>query len=413
MPTEGALLRIVDTLLDRVDAIAEAAVQDTLKQEEAYRGLVPPDDYREAARDTMELTLCRLAGRKPPAQLMRVEEILGERRAEQGIPLEIFIRTIHRDFQVVWQELRAEADQGEATDTAALVNGATALWEAVELSATRSATAYRHAESRMARRHERQRLLLLEALLEGSGPSTGGVIDAARALGIRENDQFVVAAIDDRARQVSGASQAERALATDGRRSVWRSRADCSVGLIMCGQHSPAQVAETLSTLPVRAGVSHRFDAVGQAPLASSLAVMAMQTIPAAANRVALIDDQLPEALVSCHPELSQRLVETALGPVLTLGDVERDRLLETARVFIDSESVEQASERLFCHRNTVLYRIRQWEQLTGRSLRSLRYASELRLALHAHARAGSGPAESVAPQQEAPEPPAPTPARR
>jgi PucR C-terminal helix-turn-helix domain len=391
MAAQQALPRIVGALLDRVDAIAEGAVDETMRQEDSYRGLVPPEDLREAARDTIELTLCRLGDRPPRPQLLQVEQILGERRAEQGVPLEAFIRTFHRDFHVLWDALRAEADGDDEDDRAALLSSAGMLWEAVELSSSRSVEAYRHAESRMARRNESQRQMLLEALFEGKGPSASAPTEAAQALGVPEHDCFIVAALDDRRGQISGAAQAETALANTGHRSVWRSRADCSLGLILAGELTPADVSAILSSLPLRGGLSYRFEWVRDAPLASMLAGLALRTVPAQASSVALLDERLPEALVSTHPELAERIVEVTLGPLLELGESERARLLETVRAFIDSDSVEETAARLFCHRNTVLYRIRQWEELTGRSPRSLGYAAELRLALHAHGRVASG----------------------
>jgi hypothetical protein len=386
MTAPRTLPRIAGAVIEHLDDLAERATAETMRQEQAYRELVPPDDLRQAARDTMELTLWRLTRRAPPPRLARVEEILGERRAEQGVPLEDLMRTFHRDFQVLWEALLTEAKTGDERESGALLGGARRLWEAVELSASRSVQAYRDAESRMARRDWRRRQMLLEGLFEGRHFSASAAREAAQTLRIPEFGRFVVSAVDDRGHQVSGAAQGEAALTSIGRRSVWRSRPDCSVGLILCGDTPVGELAAVLSQVPVRGALSHPFESIRETPLATTLAILGLQSVATHANDVVLLDDRLPEALVCTHYELADRLVHTTLGAVLGLGDAERERLIGTMRTFLDCDSVEEAATRLYCHRNTVLQRLRRWEELTGRSPRALRYAAELRLALHAHA---------------------------
>jgi len=58
------------------------------------------------------------------------------------------------------------------------------------------------------------------------------------------------------------------------------------------------------------------------------------------------------------------------------------DGLRETARVFLESSgSFTATAERLFLHRNTVQYRIRQAEELRGRPFSDGRLDVELALA--------------------------------
>jgi DNA-binding PucR family transcriptional regulator len=73
------------------------------------------------------------------------------------------------------------------------------------------------------------------------------------------------------------------------------------------------------------------------------------------------------------------------LGALLDLAPAERDLLLETVRAWIDNAgSTAGAARRLFCHRNTVLGRIRRVERLTGRRLDHPGEAVELILAIEA-----------------------------
>ena len=100
---------------------------------------------------------------------------------------------------------------------------------------------------------------------------------------------------------------------------------------------------------------------------------------------MALLHDQLTAALLVSSPDLGQVLTERVLGPILRLETTERDLLLDTLTAWLDCDaSAQRAGERLSCHRNTVLNRLRRCEKLTGRSLSSPREAAELSLALTA-----------------------------
>ena len=82
------------------------------------------------------------------------------------------------------------------------------------------------------------------------------------------------------------------------------------------------------------------------------------------------IDDRLPEALLSSSPEITRRLVEQSLGRLLDLPADERDVLLDTLTAFLAADgSPTRAAEELYCHRNTVMHRLRRIEQVTGRSV--------------------------------------------
>ena len=99
-----------------------------------------------------------------------------------------------------------------------------------------------------------------------------------------------------------------------------------------------------------------------------------------------MLDERLPEALVAASPRLAHRLAAKTLGRVLDLEDEERRVLLETLEAWFRADrSPSRAGELLYCHRNTVLNRLRKIEQLTGASLEDDRHQLCCRLALMAH----------------------------
>lgn len=97
------------------------------------------------------------------------------------------------------------------------------------------------------------------------------------------------------------------------------------------------------------------------------------------------LEDRLPTALVVSQPELSARLVADVFGPLLELDPADRALLVRTLEAWLEcGGSAGRAAGRLYCHRNTVLNRLRRLERLTSRSLSRPRELIEMMLALDA-----------------------------
>ncbi|MGB8945539.1 MAG: helix-turn-helix domain-containing protein, partial [Streptomyces sp.] len=119
-------------------------------------------------------------------------------------------------------------------------------------------------------------------------------------------------------------------------------------------------------------------------PYARRLADTALRACPRSGGTV-LLDERLPDAIVVSSPELAQALAERVLGPLHSLDPADRDLLLDTLVVWLETDgSAQRAGARLYCHRNTVLNRLRRVEQLTGRSLTRVGDLVEISLALGA-----------------------------
>jgi hypothetical protein len=78
--------------------------------------------------------------------------------------------------------------------------------------------------------------------------------------------------------------------------------------------------------------------------------------------------------------EVIEDLRGYVLGPLHDLHDCEL--IIETIQVFADSGSVADTASALYCHRNTVMNRIRRFEEATGISLRSPRSLAMVQLCL-------------------------------
>jgi DNA-binding PucR family transcriptional regulator len=132
-----------------------------------------------------------------------------------------------------------------------------------------------------------------------------------------------------------------------------------------------------------RVGVSPSHPSLEQTAGALRLARIAL-----AASRpgsVTVFDDASLAVCVACAAEVMPRVAAAVLGPLLEAKPDDRDILLQTLEAWRDNGgSATAAGAKLFCHPNTVRYRLRRIETLTGRSLTDPLAISELCLALEA-----------------------------
>ncbi|MYR95995.1 PucR family transcriptional regulator [Streptomyces sp. SID4937] len=139
-----------------------------------------------------------------------------------------------------------------------------------------------------------------------------------------------------------------------------------------------------------RAGIGSPVDGLAALGDARRLAETALRACPASGGTV-LLDEHLPDALVVSSPALGSALADRVLGPLDRLDPSDRDVIVETLTAWLDADgSAQRAGARLYCHRNTVLNRLRRFEQLTGRCLTRPRDAVEVSLALAARRLLGS-----------------------
>ena len=198
---------------------------------------------------------------------------------------------------------------------------------------------------------------------------------------------MVVLALRATARSAETARLAADALSACGLRSTWRLRTEGTAGLVtLDGPLGTRTAAEVAALLPadLATGVSPRAEGLAAVGEGWRLARVALATLPPTEDRAVTLDQRLVPALLVRDPVLADRLVHAALGPVLELADPDRALLLDTLETWLDcGGSPSRAAELLWCHRNTVLNRMRRLESLTGRAVDRPHDLVELALALH------------------------------
>lgn len=367
---------VAPALLDAA-VLADRLVEELGRVEPAYGDgrLVPRDDLWASCRDNLASIVAALAnGGSDYAPAWET----GRRRAGQGFPLDSLLKAYRLGGRVVWEALVDEARRTGQTHVDSLLDGATHVWDVIDSFSSAVAESYRRTQDEMARRHEQRVQAMLDALIDTAAPPPAVVRDAAAALGLAERGSYVVvvAAVEP------GSPVLVECLREARCRFAHRVRADREAAVVEAS--SAAHLAAVVTGCGAAVGLSPCVDGLAHAGVAHRLAETALRTALHAAD-VAVLDQRLPAALVVQSPELGERLAHGVLGPVLRLPADQRRLLLESLDAFVAAGgSASVAASKLFCHRNTVLNRLRRLERLTGRS--TARPADVVELVLAAHA---------------------------
>ncbi|MET8288512.1 helix-turn-helix domain-containing protein [Streptomyces sp. NPDC051639] len=435
----SVLHRAARALMAGLPELTERLMTLLREREPAYRTAMDADadSVRDEVRRSLRLNVESLIR---PGELReaahRCSWAIGRARADRGLPLDALLRAFRLGGGMVWQELVDETTRRQPSDAHLLIHVAADVWNFVDEHCAVVAEAYRQTERELMWRRENRLRLMTAALLDG----TARIADlpaTAAALGLPEQGRYAVVL----ARLPSGRTFADAwgQVHLSGLRVLWYRDRDRdgggSYGIVLLAGHphdegepghghesglldtgpgpmaavegaSPGddgrrdgecpwaygldvdagEIARRLTAPPVaRIGVSPVVEGLAAIGDARRLADTALRACPRSGGTVVL-EEHLPAALVVSAPVLGAALAERVLGPLLRLDPSDRDVMLETLTAWLACDgSAQRAAGRLYCHRNTVLNRLRRCEQLTGRSLSRPSDVVELSLALAAH----------------------------
>ena len=382
------LAQLAPRLLDQLDAMTDRMVDVLARTEPAYRVLIEQSeqDLRASTRSNLEGGLRSLmaaaAGTGTP-HLASAREV-GRRRAAQRLPLEAVLRAYRLGGQVTWESLLAVSREGNGEHDTLLLEVAGSVWRTNDAECAAVAEGYRAEQRRLDGVDEQARQQVLDGLLDGRGSDPAFVRAATDLLAMPLDGALMAVVALPGADGGPGLGAPGEVLLKRGLRSVWGTRGDAQVGVVALGPNRSADVLPMLrQTVRGPVGVSDVVDGAAAAGAAYRLAETAVRTIPAGARRVVSIDERLPEALLSNSPEIRSRLVGQSLGGLLELPEDEREVLLDTLAAFLATDgSPTRAADALYCHRNTVMHRLRRIESVTGRKLTDARSRLLWQLAL-------------------------------
>ncbi|SHF63560.1 PucR family transcriptional regulator [Geodermatophilus nigrescens] len=367
------LAEMVPALLEQLDAMTDRMVEVLVETEPPYREAMQSGDplLRTTLRRNLEVGIRGLLPDVPAAYYASHAEgarAVGRLRAAQGIPLEAVLRAYRLGGQITWEALVALSRNSGRHDDGLLLEVAGSLWRTNDRGCSAAAEGYRAEERRRAGLDVAERRRLVDGLLDGRGGDPAFVRQASELLAVPLGGRLAVVVAHPAEDRPEAADPAQ-ALLKRGIRSAWGTRAQAQVGVVALGTRRLPELLGWLGLLatgPV--GVSPVVEGAAAVAGAYRLAETAARTLPPGTARVVTTDDRLPEALLSDSPEIAERLVGQTLGRLLELPEDEREVLLETLSAFLDADgSPTRAADLLYCHRNTVMHRLRRIESVTGR----------------------------------------------
>lgn len=342
-------------ILERLFHDHGALVDDFLERLQgsgSYRDVSISDaDLRLAASETLELLIRRLAGLPLSAQLQAAPERLGIRRARQGVLREALMDAVRLDFRVLWAGLvRASGD----TSAELLVRYAEHVLSTVEQYSGDVQAAFLDEQAALARDSRAQVDQAVTRLLHAGAQVQEVAGEVADILRLPLHGTFEVAFVASAAvsarRQSRGAGR-ERFVVT----------ADLDEGTVFIRRQDHAapwnpEVTDAGGGL-VRA-------VAGIAGLPEAIVLAARLAHHAPSGQLVEQEDVWLAVLRDEAGEALPLIVGTAAA-LAEVDDELRRRLLDTVLLYCTTGSIKQTAERLFCHRNTIINRLRQFQEIT------------------------------------------------
>ncbi len=378
---------IAASLLPRVSELAHVLVDRIQQNIEVYRSgdLVPEDDLYESCRANLEFMFRHLA--HEPMLDLEAPRRTGRRRADQRVPLALVQNAFRNSFECMWQMIVAAAAETESVSDADLVSIAGEIWTFHDTFTSAMMNAFNETVALLMLRRDQERSALVEAVLQGGMGDAKTVHDAANLLALPYQGTFAVVAADAPGLAQHALPNVEPVLRARDIGSAWRLTPDLHLGIVsMRSTAGMAELVDVLRSLATsRVGVSPSFSRLDQTPHALHLARNALAAGTAGAAAVTVFDDSPLPMLVVSAPTTAAAISRKILGPILKLTDTDRELLITTMAVYFEVDgSASQAAERLHCHPNTVRYRLRRIEKLSGRSFERKLDSAELYIALNA-----------------------------
>lgn len=304
-------------------------------------------------------------------------EVFGEApRAFAGVvTLQQTVELVRLSIEVVEENLLDVVGEDDVAGVRAAING-----YAREVAFATAEVYARAAEQRGAWDARLEALVIDSALRGGGDVDSEELASRASALGwsARSNVVVVVGDIDsdnalDRVRRLAHDHQLDCLCTVQGHRLV----------VVLGGvgtDTTPAQVfASAFAAGPVVVGPV--VPSLDQAHVSATAALAALRVCPgwAEAPRPVAAEDLLAERAIDGDPKARSRLIDEVYAVLADQDSV----LLETVNGYlIHGSSIEGTARALFVHANTIRYRLRRAEEITGLDAMNARDAYTLRIAI-------------------------------
>ncbi len=371
----------------QLDVLVRSTTDEILAQMEIYSSqtTVTRDELTRSVSANMITMLASLSN--PTTVDLAQARTTGLTRARQGVPLPEVLRAFRIGFSDLWATLLDLAASSGEAQLRTIIATSSRFWFLIDQFLEAVTVAYREATAELARAQRQRRAALLEALLSGGVSPGNAVWEVALQLGLPPEGTFVVVAADTGELASSSLTGIERTLADDLFVSAWRLTPSYELGIVALAdtEQLPRLVEILDAQALLRIGISPPFQGLEHTPRALHLAHVARSSIADGQTRVVCFDDAPLSVLIAAGPDEAMNLARQVLAPILALPATERDLLIDTADAWIaGGGSAKHAAVTLFCHPNTVRYRLHRIEGDLGLSFADPGQAAQIVVALRA-----------------------------
>lgn len=408
-PVQAARLRLVGTIYERADEIAELGSSAILTQVPGYAGRdseFRADVHEQVAR------LCRtglgalLDKRRVTAADLAATRRAAVRRAQSGIPLTDYITAFRLGQQAFWKSLVAQAGDSPAAREATLAM-VLPLTRYCDLISTQATHAYLEFQQHQSAEASRDGHDLMECLLGGALPERGPLLStaAAHGIGLAAAERLVViaATVSERTErdgiavpETEAPALVAAALArtgVTGHRTLAVTRDSDIVAVAGLGRTGTvedlcARLRRTRDALAgegmtVSLGVSTVLAGAAELPRGHQEACTALDLVPEGGGVTALPELSPFRYLVLNSDETARGLVDPRVSRTLADDQAKGAVLADTIHAFVAADmNLREAADALRIHHNTAKYRLRRIQQLTGRNVRRVTDLVELLVAI-------------------------------
>jgi hypothetical protein len=308
----------------------------------------------------------------------------GQARARAGMPLAAVMAAYRVGARYLWERLADAATEAGAS-AEVITRAAADMWLILDTYTQDMADGYHAHVTAQAIEDQQQQSALVHAILDGHLDGTG-LWEAADILRLPSPGSYlvVVAAVAEPGR--TALPGIHHRLEAVGLGSAWAVGHDTQIGIVA----TPAGSIDIDDVVTVlggpghgRVGISNAYHDLTGSSHALRLARIALRA--STDKRTVTAFGQHPLAAVAAAaPEAAADLAAITLAGLDHVPAADRALLLDTfAAWFNNHGSAAQAAAQLHVHPNTVRYRLRRLEQLTGHALSDPRRVAELSLAIH------------------------------
>ena len=180
--------RLAAELTDDLDALTQQLMTMLLQADRSYLA-VEIEDLRSSVRENLASFVADLASQRSPSTTSSRDT--ARRRADQGVPLGSVLHAYRLGFHVIWGALADRALRKDPEWLDGLVRESATVWAWVDTSSEAVNAEYRDALIESARKDEQQRMLLLDALLEGRMGEWKMLDGSLPAIGLPERGPYL------------------------------------------------------------------------------------------------------------------------------------------------------------------------------------------------------------------------------